>query len=220
MKYFCLQAEKFHFRLFIVQWTRDDTFHINPSWLLMLFHPWFKAFRGAISASFNVLVSTARQNKQTKKNPTEKLADETNVNALRLRCYYSAKDRKPDVEMQFGGNLCHRVVTCEHFPTQAPEFSFCLSEGPLTVRGVSASSVWGRNPASSWNTNNNPSMFFIRLLFLLTSAVSRPETITVTFSVFFVVVCVCVCVFSELQYPTQAWKTHTNTLLLPGLVCS
>lgn len=107
------------------------------------------------------------------------------------------------------------------FPNTSPWIQFLFVWRAVdSARCVSASSAWGRNPASSRNTNNNLSMFLIQLLFLLTSAGSRPETIAVTFSVFFVVVCVCVCVFSDLQHPTQAWKTHTNTLLLPGLVCS
>lgn len=172
---------RFHFFLFITQWTKDDAFYINPSWFSTLE---FKAFRGAISVCFQ-----ARRDKTNKKKKKHKnLLDETNVSALRwlalrLLCYCRTKDRKPDAQMQFGTNLCHRVVTCEKPQTCNTLNSGSLSEGPLTVRGVSVcscrSGIWtwnelfsfkewlsGRQKRNTWDCNrassrntNNPSMF-------------------------------------------------------------
>lgn len=105
------------------------------------------------------------------------------------------------------------------FPSTSPWIQFLFVWRAVDGgRCVSASSVWGRNPASSRNTNNNPSMFLIRLLFfLLTSAVSRSETIAVTFSVFF---CCRLCVFRFATSHIGLENPHEHTLLLPGLVCS
>lgn len=98
------------------------------------------------------------------------------------------------------------------FPNTSPWIQFLFVWRAVDGgRCVSASSVWGRNLASSRNTNNNPSMFLIRLLFfLLTSAVSRSETIAVTFSVFFLLSFVCFQICSIPRRPGKPTRTHTT----------
>lgn len=156
---------------------------------------------------------SAHRDKTNQKNPQKKLLDETNVSALRLRCYCHAKDRKPDAEMQFGANMCHWVFTCEKSPPHNPWMQFLLCEGPFTVWGSFEERCGGGGVATSQtsqNTYNKPWMFLIRLLFILTSAVSWLATIAVTFHHFFGFFFFFFLVFSESQPPTQTQNTHAT----------
>ena len=163
---------------------------------------------------------SAHRDKTNHKNPQKKLLDETNVSALRLRCYCHAKDRKPDAEMQFGANMCHWVFTCEKSPPHNPWMQFLLCEGPFTVWGSFEERCGGGGVATSQtsqNTYNKPWMFLIRLLFILTSAVSWLATIAVTFHHFFGYFFFFFWSFQSLSLPH---RPRTHTLLLPGPFCS
>lgn len=219
---------KFHFRLFIVQWTTDDTFHINPSWLLMHFHPDLKLLEAPFPLPSMCL--WARRNKtNTQKKPHWKTGRWDKCQCFEIMLLLQRQRQETRCRDAIWREFVSSSSHMRAFPNKSPWIQFLFVWRAVdSARCVSASCAWGRNPASRQNTNNNPSMFLIRLLFLLTSAVSWPETIAVTFSVFF---CYCLCMFVCFQIcsiprrPGKPTRTHYSRLVwfasesLPHWLC-
>lgn len=168
---------------------------MNPSWFFLFFHLWFKAFRGAISVSLNVVPSTPRQNKQTKKKNPQKTIGWDQCQRFEITLLLPSQRKETRCRNAIWSKfVSSSSQTREISNTQAAEFNFvclkghwqcdvfCTSAGQESDPescGTSCSALRNGgaggadcNLASSRNTNNNPSMFLIRLLFILTSAVS------------------------------------------------
>lgn len=108
--------------------------YISPSWLFLIFHPWFKAFRGAISVPLNVV---PRQNKQTATTTTKNVGWDK-CQRYQMMLLLACRRQETRCRDAIWGKFVSPSRHMRDIPnTQAPEFILVSSEGPLTVRDAS-----------------------------------------------------------------------------------